>query len=111
MLNHSKYNKPGISFYWSSIGTDEKLFKVPGDVSSPDWLPDEELRVGHQVLSVVSRGGQSALQELEHRMLIFPISLHLVKDVSLELKSIARPDVLQSIQDLLALGILLVPEL
>ena len=44
-------------------------------------------------------------------MLIFPISLHLVKDVSLELKSIARPDVLQSIQDLLALGILLVPEL
>ena len=56
-----KVNKPGISFYWSSIGTDEKLFKVPGDVSSPDWLPDEELRVGHQVLGVISRGGKRAL--------------------------------------------------
>ena len=36
---------------------------------------------------------------------------HLVKHFSLELKSIARPDMLQSIQDLLALGILLVAEL
>ena len=35
----------------------------------------------------------------------------LVKHFSLELKSITRPDMLQSIQDLLALSILLVPEL
>ena len=60
-------------------------------------------------------------------MLIFPISLdlqliivdrsvksifpNLVKHFPLELKSISRPDVLQSVQDLLALSILLVSEL
>ena len=36
---------------------------------------------------------------------------NLVKHFPLELKSITRPDMLQSIQDLLALRILLVPEL
>ena len=56
-----KRNQPGISFYRGAIRTDEELFKVPGDVSSPDWLPDEELRVGHEVLSVIRRSGQSAL--------------------------------------------------
>jgi len=44
-------------------------------------------------------------------MLIFPVSLNLVKHFSLELKPVAWPDMLQSIQDLLALSILLVPEL
>ena len=61
LWNNKFRNKPGISFDRSSIRTDEKLFKVPSDVSSFDRFPDEELRVGHQALSIIRRLGKSFL--------------------------------------------------
>ena len=61
LWNNKCRNKPGISFDRSSIRTDEKLFKVPSDVSSFDRFPDEELRVGHQALSIIRRLGKSFL--------------------------------------------------
>jgi hypothetical protein len=41
---------PGVPLERGSIRTDEKLLKIPSNVSSLDWFPDEKLWVGHQAL-------------------------------------------------------------
>ena len=68
---------PGISLQWCPIRSNEKLLKVPSNVSSLDRSPDQELRVAHQTLRVIRWSWQLLLQELEYRVLILSISLDL----------------------------------
>jgi len=119
---------PGISLERRAIWTNQEFLKIPGNVCPLDWLPDQQLRVSHQAIRVITGVGQLLLQECEDRVLVLTISFHLsqhchqisqqhrtqphlVKQFSFELKPIARPHMFQGCQDFLSTGVLLVAKL
>lgn len=57
---------------------DEKLFKIPRDVAPLHRLPDDELRVSHQVDLIVVRHRHFSLQPGEHFMLLLTVNYNLL---------------------------------
>jgi len=102
---------PGVPLDRLSGWRNKKLFKVPGDVCPFDRLPDDKFGVTHQTLRIIRRSGQLFLQVGEQRMFVIPIHLNLVKHFSLWHKTVSGPDMLESVENLLAARVLLVSKL
>jgi len=111
ILNVGGQKVPGVSLEWGTIRTNEELFKVPGNVCSLDRLPNEEVWVGHEALSVIMGGWQLFLQPGKDWVLIVSIHLNLVIKIPLKFKAITRPDMLENIAYLLTTGVFLVTKL
>ena len=90
---------------------DQELFKVPANVGALHRLPDDELGVAHEALGVVGRQRQRLLQPGEDGMFAVAVHLDLVEHVEVGLVVVSRPHVLQRVEDLLAVGVLLMAEL
>jgi len=94
-----------------ALGVDEKLFKVPCNIGSLDWLPDDEFGISHQAAAVVRRQGHGRLEPSKYCVFSLAIGSDLVEHDALWFETIARPDIFQGIHDFLAIRVLLVPKL
>jgi len=101
----------GKAFVSVALGVNEKLFKVPPNVGALDRLPDDKLGISHQTVAVVRRQRQVSLQPSKYLVFSFTVGSNLIEHDGLGLEPVARPDVSQGIDNLLAIRILLMPKL
>lgn len=89
-LDVARQEFPAVALEGDAVGPDEELLKVPGDVVPADGTPDDQLGVRKQRTRVVAGDRQLFPEELEKRVGILPIHIHLLKELELGLESISR---------------------
>lgn len=98
---------PAVALEGDAVGPHQELLEVPGHVVPADRTPDDQLGVGHQRGQVVAGERELFLEELEERVGVLPVHIHLLQELELGLESISRADVFQRQQDFLILTVLL----
>lgn len=77
-LDAARQEFPAVAFEGDAVGPDEELLKVPGDVVPADGTPDDQLGVRKQRVGVVAGERQLFPEELEERVGILPVHIHLL---------------------------------
>jgi len=101
----------GVALDGGAVLPNQELLKVPRNVCPPHWFPNQEVGAGHKALRVIRRCWQGLFEECEKWMLVLSVHLNLVEHVALELEPVARPDMLQQVDNLLSTAVLLVAKL
>jgi len=89
----------------------QKLFKVPRDVRSFHGGPGDEERVGHQRIRVVMRRWEGGFKPIKDGMRSLSVDNAFLHEYQFRLVTITRADVLQILQNFIAVPVLLVAEL
>lgn len=90
-----------------SIGTNEKLLKIPSDVISANGTPYDKLGVGHERHRLIAGKRKLVFEILKQRMGIFSIYVGFLKKLEFGLEAVSRTNVFQREQNFFILAVLL----
>lgn len=100
-----------ISFDGISFGVDEELLKVPRDVGSGHWAPNDTSGITHQRNSVVTGRWQLLPEPLKDGVGVCSVDHDFLHEQGFGLEAVARSDVMKIESNFFAIAVLLMTEL
>lgn len=94
-LNVHSEEGSAVALVGFPVRTHQELLKVPGDIISTHWTPDDELGISHEGRGIIAGEGKLLLQKGEQGVAVGPVHIQLLKELELRFKAIPWTDVLQ----------------